>query len=164
MGVFLVTKLPQRLTLWGAAAKRWALMRQAAKILWLWAVLSGVTLGCGRIERTRECRALTGAVNATLAETAALADAAKPDKKAIAERYFRLAEKIRGMKFSNPGVAKAAKDYATLMEDTGFALDLDRKMPPRGDGGPPRPRPSMARFTRRERTMVARINSLCESP
>ena len=139
-------------------------MRQAAKILWLWAAVAGVTLGCGRVERTRECRDLTGTVNATLAETGALADAAKPDKKAIAERYFRLAEQIRAMKFSNPGVAKAAKDYATLMEDTGFALDLDREMPPLGDSGRPRPRPSMARFTRRERTLVARINALCESP
>ena len=119
--------------------------------------------GCGRFARTKECLALSQTVNENHTAVEALADAAAPDKKAIAEHYARAAERVRTMEFSNPSLEKAAKDYATLMEDTALALDTDREMPPRTDGKP-RPRPSFAVVPRRERTLVARINALCESP
>jgi hypothetical protein len=122
-----------------------------------------LSAGCGRITRTKECRQLSSVVNESHAAVGVLADAAAPDEKAIAERYLQVAERVRGMEFSSPGLDKAAQDYATLMEDTGLTLDTDRPMPPRADGKP-RPRPSLSLVPRRERTLVARINALCESP
>ncbi|MEZ4219718.1 MAG: hypothetical protein R3B13_02235 [Polyangiaceae bacterium] len=120
-------------------------------------------LGCGRVERTRECREVIRTVNDGLTEIGALADAQPPDPKNLAERYTQLAARLRQLQVGNQSLSKNVEDYATLCEDTALALDTSRPMPHRADGRL-RPRPSLAHIPRRERTLVARLNSVCVSP
>ena len=125
-------------------------------------------VGCGRIERTSECRSFAKTVNAELDELAPLVDAGTDGGKNdadLAKRYAALAEKIRGFKFSEPAADKTKTEYADLMQDTSKALEARAHAEKAGDRtAVPRTRTTFAQIQRREKMLVARLDSQCESP
>ena len=127
-----------------------------------WLALGAITLGCGRIERTSECRALTRTINEGLDDIELLADASPPELAELANRYAALAKRVRGLSFSGASVEKAAADYATLLEDTALALAPSRPLP--GPDAGRILRPVLANVIKRERPLVGRIEGLCQSP
>ncbi|MBX3126116.1 MAG: hypothetical protein KF718_05345, partial [Polyangiaceae bacterium] len=102
-------------------------------------------------------------INEGLDQIEPLADASPPNLVELANRYDALAERVRGLSFSEASVEKAAADYATLLEDTARALDPSRPAPG-PDAGRSQLRPVLANVIKRERPLVGRIEGLCQSP
>ncbi len=127
------------------------------------AALCLLSVQCGRVERTAECRRLTTTINQGLDEIAKLADTSPRDVSAISSRYQLLAEDVRALPVARLELLRAVEDYARLMEEAALAVDPSRPLP-RPEAGRPKPRPELPTIVKRERTVVARIQGLCQSP
>ncbi len=124
--------------------------------------------GCGRMKRTGECRDFAKTVNAGLDEIATAADAG-PDAGGsdaeLAKKYEALSEKVRAYSFSSDGVEKAKVEYADLMHDTARALKERHLAQDANDRvGTARAARTFIQIQRRQKMLIARIDSLCESP
>jgi hypothetical protein len=124
--------------------------------------------GCGRIERTGECRDFAKTVNTGLEQIATAADAG-PDAggsdEELAKKYQELAEKIRGQSLSSEGLEKAKVEYADLMHDTSQALQArKRARESKNRTEQAHATRTFIQIQRREKMLVARLDSLCEAP
>ncbi len=138
-------------------------MRRSAALL----LLTGTfALACGRVERTRECRTLATTVNGGLSAIAQAADAEPaPKLSALADRYVELGERVDALSFQGDALTKAQKDYVTLLRDTAAALRTQEEASEKdAKAAEERTRKVLLQISRREKIMVSRFDSLCDSP
>lgn len=123
-------------------------------------------VGCGRVERTRECRSLVQTVNGGLDGIATAADARPPAAPAaLADRYVALAEEVDSLAFQRDMLTKAQKDYASLLRDAAAALRALDQAQSKDDGpATARAKKMLEQVVRREKIIVVRLDAICHSP
>ena len=131
-------------------------------------LLALAVAGCGRIERTRQCKALVATVNAALDEVAARQDAGAGGAEAereIAARYERLGKDLEALPIDNPELQKTLTEYRTLVSDTVRQLRRSALARDRNDRGTvAMAKRDLAGVLRREKLLVMRMDSACQSP
>jgi hypothetical protein len=125
-------------------------------------------LGCGRIERTRQCVRVVTTVNQALDEIAERQDAGignADGERQLAERYAKLAADLAAAPLDSPPLLKAVTEYRELL------LDTSRLLQRLADARQRKERVAialnqreLASIGRRDKMLVMRIDALCQSP
>jgi hypothetical protein len=125
-------------------------------------------LGCARIERTRQCMRVVTTVNAALDEIAEREDAGLGNaegERDLAARYEKLADALEAESLDSAQLAAAVTEYRGLLRETGRLL---RRLADARDGKQmpalALARRELAAAERRDKMLVMRIDSLCQSP
>lgn len=118
--------------------------------------------GCGKLDRVGDCRALAGTVNPTLDRIESEVRSKSPASyRKAAKEYRGLAERLRKEPPTKLGPAKALTDeYASLIAEAepplmAYAAALESKTPPENATR------ELDQLSRRERTLVTRIEHYC---
>jgi hypothetical protein len=125
-------------------------------------------LGCGRIERTRQCMQLIESVNGAVDDIAARQDAGALGAHAereIATRYEQLATELEARELDTPGLAKTVAEYRDVILETSR---LVRRIADARDRSDPATlglaKRELGGLARREKMLATRIDSTCQSP
>ncbi len=123
--------------------------------------------GCGRIERTRQCRHVVATVNDALEQISTRWDAGADSvetTRELAKRYAELAAALE-LELENPGLEKAVSEYRDLIGETSKALERAADARERNDLRTlAAVKRELASSQRREKGLVMRIDAACESP
>lgn len=136
-------------------------------------VLAAVlTLGCGKIKKTQECKAFIGKLNASLREIEKHNSKKSADEKEkvekikkLAELYTQLSTDVKAMKFSNGDLAKHATEYQGM---TTKAADIANRLVTALDKGETdaaiKIQDEFDAVVEHEGKLVEAINGFCSAP
>lgn len=127
-----------------------------------------LTSGCGYFRRVGECRRLAARVNGTLDEIAMAYDAGGATAATYADlagRYERLARDVETFAKTDEPLDKTLKEYSQAFQETARSLRMLAEALEKNDPiVASRTRREMGNLTRRDKTLVARIDGLCAEP
>ena len=124
--------------------------------------------GCGYFRKVGECRSLARRVNGALDEIAAAYDAGGATAATYADlagRYERLARDVETFAKKDEPLDRTLKEYSQAFQETARSLRMLADAVEKNDPiVASRTRREMGNLTRRDRTLVARIDGLCAEP
>jgi hypothetical protein len=127
-----------------------------------------VGAGCAYFSRVGECRRLAVRVNGALDEIAAVHDAGGATAATyldMADRYARLAGEVKGFSGRDDPLGKTLVEYSQAFEETSRSLRaLAQALEKQDTTAAARVRRELVSHTRRDRTLVARVDGLCREP
>jgi hypothetical protein len=129
------------------------------------ALLAASVSGCGKLREISQCRAIAREVNPALDQIEALSKKPGLDGEArMAKHYAELAKRLKPHAAGNGTLQVAIKDYASVLEATGKALQSHADAARTGvTGRVNEPRRELERLVKRERAAVARLDLECHS-
>ena len=127
----------------------------------------GVRCVMRRIDRARECRALSSEVNSALDQIEHVYEEGKRDAatfRDVATRYEQLAARVAFLTFSNPEVKAGVDEYRGILLSAAksaqaIAVALDKRT-----RGASNAKLELERLGRREKVSVLKIDAECNPP
>jgi len=130
-------------------------------------LVAGAT-GCGYFHRVGECRKLAAHVNAALDGIAEARDAGGESAEAyrdVADRYDRLSKEVAAFASGKEPLDRSIQEYSVVFADAARATrNLSRAIEGHNTAEVARIRRELGLVSRREKTLVARIEGTCGSP
>jgi hypothetical protein len=132
------------------------------------ASLFATASGCGYFHRVSECRKLAAHVNTALDSIAEVRDAGGETAATygdIADRYDTLGKEVASFAKGTDPLDKTVHEYSVLFSDAArVTRGLSRALERKNAGEVARIRRELGLLSRREKTLVARIEGSCRSP
>jgi hypothetical protein len=130
--------------------------------------LAGAVAGCGYFRRVGECRKLAAHVNTALDGIQEARDAGGESAEAyrdIADRYERLSKEVAAFAGGKEPLDRSIQEYSVVFSDAARATrNLSKALEARNAAEAARIRRDLGLVSRREKTLVARIEGTCGSP
>jgi hypothetical protein len=139
-------------------------VRPSARSLALFAFAGATLLGCDRIQRVRECRAIVRPMNARIDAIHAQAKNGKPgDYRAAAASYGLLAGEVRLAVYSSPAGQALKEEYAATLETIAPLVDTYATALESGDAQRiDEARRGLERVRRTEQSVAKRLDAHCK--
>ena len=134
----------------------------------LCAILLTCGASCSRLDRARECRALSSEVNSALDEIEHVYKDGQRDAatfRDVAARYEQLAERVALLAFSSPEVKAGVEEYrGILLSAAKSAYAVAVALEKQDLRAVANAKLELERLGRREKVSVLKIDSECNSP
>lgn len=131
-------------------------------------IVLSTSTACGRITRTKQCRALIARTNPALDEIVALTHADPGRARgaayvAAAGRYEHLAKEVGPLEFATEDMAKYVAEYAGVLNNAARSLRaLGAALDAENTGDAERLSRELERIVSHERSVVVRMDAWCQ--